>query len=188
MAKRPTKKKSPKSSPTVTLRLANPARRTVAKKKPTKKKKTARRNPSTARRGSKKGSHRRRRRNPGSFSEKAGQLAVLGAAAVATAVIVTIGTAKIYPGKPLSLYGIPAVAFLAGVALSKSSPKLGVGIAAGAFAPFALPLASKVLTATTPASTPAVAASGIGRSMRQMAMGRRMGAVDMGAVNLHSYS
>ena len=155
------------------------------KKKTTKSKTTHRRNP-----GKRKVTHRRRRRNAGSFSEKMGQLAMLGAAAVATAVVATIGTAKIYPGNKLSLYGIPAGLFLLGVGLSKSMPKLGVGMAAGAFAPFALPLASKALAATTP-STPAVTASGIGRSMRQMRSGRMgavdMGAVHMGAVNLHSW-
>jgi hypothetical protein len=192
MAKRRAKKKSKKSSPTVTLRMANPARRsTMAKRAKKRKSPKKRRNPSNpARRG--KGSTRRRRRsNPGSFSEKMGQLAMLGAAAVATSIVVTVATAKIYPGKPLSLYGIPALVFLGGVAVSRSMPKLGVGIAAGAFAPFALPLASKALTAMAPAApaAPAVAAAGIGRSMRQMSavhMGRtRMGAIDMGAVNLH---
>jgi len=145
----------------------------------------------------KKGSHRRRRRNPpNDFLGRVGRLAGGAAVAVATAVGVTYATSKVMPGSNVSLYGIPALAFLAGAAMSKSMPILGTGIALGAPAPFALPLATKLLaltpaTSTTPAATttqtPAQTTSGIGRAYRRM-RAVDMGAVDMGAVYMPGYA
>jgi hypothetical protein len=196
MAKRAAKSKSKGKAPAVTLRYANPSRGRMAKKKKSSTKRRApRRNPATK---SNKG--RRRRRNPGNmFVERAGRLAAGAAVAVATAIGVTYGAAKIMPGTKTSLYGIPALAFLAGAAIARTMPILGGGIALGAFAPFALPLSTKLLgattpTTTTPASTPAVAASGIARAYRNMRaidMGRGRGsmrAVDLGAVDMGSYA
>ena len=139
-----------------------------------------------------KNKSRRRRRNPGTFAERAGKLAGGAAVAVLSAIGVTFGTAKIMPGSKLSLYGIPGLVFLAGVGIARTMPTLGVGMALGAFAPFALPLTSKLLTATTPAapSSPAVTAAGISRAfrgMRAVSIGaghRAMRAVDLGAVDM----
>lgn len=126
--------------------------------------------------------------------ERAGRLLGLGAVAVATGVGVTYAASKIMPGTNTSLYGIPILTFLAGVAISTKMPTLGVGIAAGAATPFVVPLSTKLLTATAP-STPATTAAGISRayrSMRAIDMGggwnaidtrsRGLGAIDMGAV------
>ena len=195
MAKKRAAKRSAakRSSPEVVVRLANPrGSGTMAKKKRSggKKRSGAKRrsNPSNPR----KGSHRRRRRNPpNDFLSRVGRLAGGAAVAVGTAVGVTYATSKIMPGSNVSLYGIPALAFLAGAAMSKSMPILGTGVALGAPAPFALPLATKLLaltpatsttTSTTTASTtqPATATTnGIGRAYR------RMRAVDMGAVDMN---
>lgn len=179
MAKKKAKKSA--SSPAVTLRFANPRSGARMAKKKTRKSPRRRRNPSNP----KKGSHRRRRRNPGTYAERAGKLAAGAAVAVGTAVLVTYGTAKVMPGSNVSLYGIPAATFLVGAAVARTMPTLGVGMALGSFAPFALPLTSKLLTATAP-SAPAATAAGIARSMRNMravSMGR-MGAIDMGAVDM----
>jgi len=122
--------------------------------------------------------HRRRRRNPSSdFGTRLGRLALGATVAVGTAVGVTFLTGKIAPGNPLSLYGIPAATFVAGAAIAKKMPLLGAGMALGAPAPFALPLATKLLLATEPA-TPATTSAGIARAYR------RMGAVHMGAVHM----
>lgn len=146
-----------------------------------------RRNPTNPRR------HHRRRRNPETFAQRAGKLAAGAAVAVATAVGVTFGQAKLMPGSSVSLYGIPALAFLAGVGIARTMPTLGVGMALGSFAGFSLPLSTKLITATsgttpapaTPAVTPAQAAgiSRAFRSMRAVSMGRGYGAVNMGAVH-----
>lgn len=139
---------------------------------------------------------RRRRRNPGTFAERAGKLAAGAAVAVATAVGTTFATAKIMPGSKVALYGIPGLIFLAGVGIARTMPTLGVGMALGSFAPFALPLSTQLLAAAspsaTPASTPAATAAGISRAYRNMravsmsgdGRGWGMRAVDLGAVDM----
>jgi hypothetical protein len=57
------------------------------------------------------------------------------------------------------MYGIPALAFLAGVGIARTMPTLGVGMALGAASPFVIPVATKLLTATAPATTPATTAA-----------------------------
>ncbi len=166
------------------------------RKKSGSKRKSPRRNPSNPRRA-KKGSHRRRRRNPGTFAERAGQLAAGAVIALGTAVGTTYAQSKIMPGQTTSLYGIPALVFLAGVGIARTMPMLGVSMALGAFAPFSVALTSKLLTATTPAtpttpSTPAATAAGISRAYRamraiDMGRGRGMRAVDLGAVDMGRY-
>lgn len=150
----------------------------MAKKNPHKKhQKSSKKNP-------KRRHHRRR--NPSGFMERAGRLLGLAAVAVGTGVGVTWAASKIMPGSNTSLYGIPILTFLAGAAISQKMPTLGVGIAAGSAAPFVVPLTTKLLTATAP-STPATTAAGISRayrSMRAIDMGGRMGAIDMGAIDM----
>lgn len=140
----------------------------------------------------------------GGFVDRLTHLAGGALVAVGTGVLVTYGQSKLQPatttpGSPsnLVLYGVPLAAFLAGTALAGKMPTLGAGVALGAFSPFALPLASKMLaasTATTTTTQPAAAtAAGLGRafrSMRAVSMGSAggydpydMGAVDMRAVD-----
>lgn len=176
--------------PEVTLTLRSEGH--MAKKKGGKKKGGTRRS------GRKGGSHKRkgtrRRRNPGSggFLSRAGHLAGGALVALATGVLVTVATGKASAGGNLALYGIPAGTFVAGAALSKMAPTIGTGVALGAFAPFALPVASHILAGDTPTASlsPVMAktAAGLGRAAREMravTMGRRgMSAVDISAVNL----
>ena len=148
-----------------------------------KKKKPAKR--SAHRANPKKTKHRRRRNPSGDFASRLGKLATITGVAVASAVGVYFGQAKIAPGNPMSLYGIPAGVFLLGVGIARKMPTIGAGLAIGAPAPFALPLASKLLAATNP--TPATTAAGVGRAYRSMRAidmsGRRLGAVHLGAVH-----
>lgn len=170
-------------------------------------------NPSRRRRASPR-RHTRRRRNPaaGGFVDRLTHLAGGALAAVGTGVLVIYGQSKLQPApvagattpatpSNLVLYGVPLAAFLAGTALAGKIPTLGAGVALGAFSPFALPLASKMLaastatTATTTTTTQpaATTAAGLGRafrSMRAVSMGSAggydpydMGAVDMRAVD-----
>ena len=153
-----------------------------------KKKKTGGTKKSPRRSNPKKPAHRRRRRNPGTFAERAGKIAGVAAVALATGALVYVGTSKIMPGTNTSLYGIPIATFLVGAAAARTMPTLGVGMAIGSVAPFALPVANKIAAMTAPATptTPAATAAGIARSMRNMravSMGR-MGAIDMGAVDM----
>lgn len=128
-----------------------------------------RRNPSNPRR--KKG-HHRRRRNPGdTFMSRAGRLLGGAAVAVATGVAVTYVQAKWMPGNPLTLYGVPAAGFLAGVALAKKAPTFGVGMALGSASPFVLPLGSRLLAAGTPTANAS----------------RTTAAVELGAVEMGNY-
>lgn len=173
-------------APTVSVRFANEG--SMAKKNPRRGKRRA----SPHRRHRKGAQRRRRRSNPSGFMERAGRLLGLGAVAVATGVGVTYAASKIMPGTNTSLYGIPILTFLAGVAISTKMPTLGVGIAAGAATPFVVPLTTKLMTATAPAtpSTPAATTAGIARayrSMRAIDMGHRMGAIDMGAIDMGRY-
>ncbi len=127
--------------------------------------------------------HRRRRNPSGDFGSRLGRFALAGAGAIATAVAVTYATGKISPGATWSLYGIPAVAFLGGVAIARKMPMTGVSIALGSVAPFALPLASKLLSAGQ-SSGPQQTAAGLGRAYRTLhpAMGwSRQGTVYSGA-------
>ena len=139
----------------------------------------------TRRRPRKNPVHRRRRRNPETFAQRAGKLAAVGAVALGTGALVYVASSKIAPGSPWSLYGIPAATALVGVAAARTMPTLGVGMAIGSLSPFALPIASKIAALTAP-SSPSQTAAGIARSMRNMravSMGR-MGAIDMGAVDM----
>jgi hypothetical protein len=190
MARKAAERKRAKKPATVTVRFANGGSK-MAKRKGGKRRKNPA-NP-TKRRGSRRNPRRRalgRRRNPpNTFGDRVMRLAGGALVAVGTGVAVIYGQSKIQPGTSLSLYGVPAAAFLAGAALAKNSPMLGGGIALGAFAPFALPLASKALTATGTPNTPAVSAAGLGRAMRSLrAVEYRggLGSVDlpMGAVDL----
>lgn len=178
-AKKKTARKG--ASPTVTVRFANEG--SMAKKKGgTRRKGSHRKNPSH-----KKGGRGRRRRNPSTFWERAGKLAAGAAVAVGTGVLVTYAQSKIMPGQAVTLYGIPALAFLAGVGIARTMPTLGVGMALGSFAGFATPLTSKLLAATTPTATTTAAISAA-RAVRMMhaARGRYTNAVDMRAVDYAS--
>ena len=161
----------------------------MAKKRKTKTaRKSPRRNPSRRPKGARRTS---RRRNPGTYAERAGKLLAGAAVALATGAAVYIGSSKIMPGSKTSLYGIPALVFLAGVGVARTMPTLGVGMCLGSFAPFALPLASKALAATSP-STPSTTAgmARVVRNLRAVSMGRSlpgMRAVDMGAVDMGAY-
>jgi hypothetical protein len=185
-------KKRARSPSTVTVRFANPGRRpTMAKRR------KGRKNPANPRRrrARKNPIHRRRRRNPETFAQRAGKLAAGAVVAVGTGVLVTYAASKIQPGTAVSMYGIPALAFLAGVGIARTMPTLGVGMALGASSPFVIPVATKLLSATqpsSPATAAALHAAGIARAYRRMSavsMGhnqfsnfRPMRAVDLGAV------
>jgi hypothetical protein len=93
---------------------------------------------------------RRRRHNPGFFA-RLGMLLGAGALAVGTGVGVTVLQAKIAPGNPLSLYGVPLVTLLGGAALAAKWPTVGAGVAIGALSPFTLPVASRLLGGGTTA-------------------------------------
>jgi hypothetical protein len=182
MAKKKAKKRASTGGPAVALRFANPRRGgAMAKKKKTTHRKSPRRsNP-------KKRPHHRRRRNPNTFMERAGKLAGAGLIAVATGVVGTVAMTKLAPtvGSSVAEYGVPIALFGLGAAAYRTMPTLGAGMALGAFTPFVIPLASKLLNAVSP-SSPSQAAAGIARSMRNMravSMGR-MGAIDMGAVDM----
>ena len=185
-AKKKKKKKADRPSATLTLRRGR-----MAAKKKTKKKGAKR---SSSKRSTKRKGGHRRRRNPGSgsFMSRAGHLAGGALVALATGVLVTVATGKASAGGNLALYGIPAGTFLAGAAMSKAAPTIGTGVALGAFAPFALPVASHILTAGIPDATggTAKAAAGLGRSIRMMravqasGMGRSEGYRDMDAVTM----
>ena len=174
-AKKKTARKG--ASPTVTVRFANEG--AMAKKKGGKRKSPRRSNPSK-----KKGSRGRRRRNPSTFWERAGKLAAGAAVAVGTGVLVTYAQSKIMPGQAITLYGLPALAFLAGVGIARTMPTLGVGMALGSFAGFATPLTSKLLAATTP-TTPTTTTTAAIRAVHALrsARGRYTNAVDMRAVD-----
>lgn len=90
---------------------------------------------------------RRRRRNPPrtTFVQAVGKVLGGAAAMFGSGVITTVATAKIAPGHPLSLYGIPAGVALIGAGVATKMPIVGAGITAGAAAPFVLPVASQLL-------------------------------------------
>jgi hypothetical protein len=187
------KKSAKRSSPTVTVRFANPGRRrTMAKRRRRTRKNPA--NPANPRRRLRhnpKPRHHRRRRNPETFAQRAGKLAFGAVIAVGTGVGVTYAASKIMPGSNVSMYGIPALTFLAGVGIARTMPTLGVGMALGSFAPFVVPVTTKLLTATQPATpaatTAAAGAAGIARAYRRMNavhMGRGVSAVNMNAVHM----
>jgi hypothetical protein len=180
------RKTSKRRAATVTVRYANEGSMSKTK--------NPRRGGKRSHHGKRRGNPRRRRRsNPSGFMERAGRLLGLAAVAVGTGVGVTWAASKIMPGTNTSLYGIPILTFLAGAAISQKMPTLGVGIAAGSAAPFVVPLTTKLLTATAPATptTPATTAAGIARAyrgMRAIDMGHgRMGAIDMGAIDMGRY-
>jgi hypothetical protein len=205
MARKKTKRRAKKKSPTVTVRFANGAR-TMAKRRKRRKSSGKRRrknpatNPANPRRrrrrvGARRVSRRRRRNPAGGFGDRLIKLGLGAAVAVGTGVAVTYGMGKIMPGTKTSLYGVPAVAFVAGVAMAKSMPTLGTGIALGAFTPFALPLASKMLSAGIPSANAASTAGAISRAYRSVSAvngyGHRwnpsMGAVDMHGADMMMY-
>lgn len=130
--------------------------------------------------------HHRRRRNPGTVMDRAVKLLGGAAVALATGVAVTVATAKIDPGNPLSLYGIPAATFGLGAAVAGKHPTVGVGMALGSLSPFVIPVSSKVLTAGIPSANANQTAAGLGWAMRRM-RGARMGAIDMGAIDMGNY-
>lgn len=155
--------------------------------------------------GGHKGGRRPRRRNPGTtFVQALGKVLGGVAAAFGAGVVTTVATAKIAPGHPLSLYGIPLGVGLLGAAVATKAPVVGVGIAAGAASPFVLPVSSTVLAGTTtgiptmnpsPSTVSALRAVAMGaqyRSLRGMpirgvsnplgGVQRPLGAVSMGAV------
>lgn len=131
---------------------------------------------------------RRRRRNPSQTFGKALGTVLGGAAAMfGTGVLVTVATAKIAPGKAYSLYGIPAATALLGAVIARKMPLVGAGVAAGAAAPFVLPVSSMLLgggsslTPSTPASTvSALRAVAMGNSAwRSLNTYPRVGGVQM---------
>jgi hypothetical protein len=189
--------KKRKSAPSVSVRFANSGG-TMAKRRKRRGTKRRTHRKGTVRRANprKRRTHRRRRNPANTFMDRAARLAGLALVTVGTGVATTFAMTKLAPPagqamSPFVEYGVPAGVFLAGAAASKSSPLLGMGLAAGAFAPFVLPVTSKALAATTPA-TPTTTAAGLGRAFRVMraVQGRQfgygMGAVDhpgVGAVN-----
>lgn len=168
---------------TVTFRYANGA--AMAKKK------NAKKNPKRSHRRHGKHNPKRshRRRNPGgrkmTFGTALGHALAGAAVMFASGVIVTVATAKIKPGSPWSLYGIPTVTGLAGAAIATKYPLIGVGVAAGAAAPFVLPTGAKVI-ADLPASSQTTSgarqlAAATQRAMRSVQLGRvKMGVVQLG--------
>jgi hypothetical protein len=197
MARKSKKRAKRKAAPSVNVRFANSGGRSMAKRRKSGKRRGSRRKASAHRKHNprRRVTHRRRRNPANTFMDRAAKLAGFALVAVGTGVATTFAMSKLTPaGQTMSNaleYGLPAGVFLVGAAVSKSSPMLGAGMAAGAFAPFVLPLASKALTATAPA-TPSTTAAGLGRAFRNMraVQGRQygygMGAVDhpmVGAVN-----
>lgn len=150
------------------------------------KSKRRRRNPSNPsnpprRRAAARTTHRRRRNPREGFGDRAMKLAGGAIVALATGSLVVFGMGKLSATHPnIAEYGLPAAGFLTGVALYKTHPTLGAGMALGAAAPFALPLGGKLLVATQQTTTPATTAAGIGRAIRAA----QMGAVQMGAVQM----
>jgi hypothetical protein len=190
--KRAKSRRRHRAKPEVTVRFANEGG--MAKKRKSGKAKR-RRNPSNPprrrrRSAGKRATHRRRRRNPEGFADRAMKLAGGAIVALGTGALVMVGMSKLAPTYPnVAEYGLPAAGFLAGALVYKSHPTLGAGVALGSVAaPFALPLGSKILSATssttTPTATPATTAAGIGRAMRAVQLGavqqQRLGAVQMG--------
>lgn len=113
---------------------------------------------------------RRRRRNPGTtFVQALGKVLGGAAAMFGSGVLVTLGTAKIMPGHPLSLYGIPAATALLGAGIATKAPVIGIGVAAGAASPFVLPVASTLLGGGTTGIPAAPAASTVS-ALRAVAM------------------
>jgi len=135
---------------------------------------------------------RRRRRNPHvTFVQAVGKVLGAGAAMFGSGVLVTLGTAKIAPGSPWSMYGIPLAAGALGAAVATRYPLIGAGVAAGGAAPFVLPVASRMLQPSAPAAAPAASTVA---ALRAVAMGggwralnaypgRGMNAVSMRAVH-----
>ena len=156
------------------------------------KKRAAPRKSSHRRKSNPRRSSRRRRNPAGGFGDRLIKLGLGAGVALLTATGVIYAQGKFAQPAPgqttnnLMLYGIPAATALVGVAAAKAMPTLGVGMALGAFSPFALPLASKALSSGTPSAN---AAAGISRAFRSM---RAVGAIDyhpsMGAVDMHGWN
>jgi hypothetical protein len=187
-------KRAPVSPTVVQLRFQNEGATMAKKKTGGHKQKTGgrKRNPSNP-----KHHGRRRRRNPKgpTFVQALGKVLGATAAMFGTGVLVTVGVSKIAPGNPLSEYGIPALTALLGAGVATKAPMIGAGIAAGAAAPFVLPVAARVLgpaipvanptttgAATTGAALRAVAMGGAWRELSQYPRPAGVGAVSMGAV------
>jgi hypothetical protein len=129
---------------------------------------------------------RRRRRNPNmTFVQALGKLAGGAAAMFGSGVLVTMGVSKIMPGSKVSAYGIPIAAALLGAGIATRYPLVGVGVGAGAAAPFVLPVAQRMLQ---PGGLASGGGSSTVSSLRAVAMGGRqrlgVGAVRMGAVSM----
>jgi hypothetical protein len=162
------KKKKKKSGGGVSVTVRNSPTRSN-KKRP----KTRKKNP--------KHPHRRRRRNPdgGKFMSRLGAVAAVGAVALVSGVLVTIGQGKVSPGSWWSLYGIPAAALAGGAMIAGKHPKLGMGLAIGGVAPFVLPVASRAMSGGT--TGPAMAAVEMGDEFFAALEGvTEIGAVEMG--------
>lgn len=150
--------------PQVTVRLANGASTMAKAKKNPKRKHAKRRNPSNPRR-----THHRRRRNPrGDFSDRALKLGGAAIAAVAGGVLSYVAMSKLAQYGAVAEYGVPAVLFGTGVAVAKSHPLVGGGLALGAAAPFVAPLASKAIAAIEPPKPAPATTAGIARAARAM--------------------
>jgi len=129
---------------------------------------------------------RRRRRNPNiTFVQALGKLAGGAAAMFGSGVLVTMGVSKIMPGSKVSAYGIPIAAALLGAGIATRYPLVGVGVGAGAAAPFVLPVAQRMLQ---PGGLASSGSSSTVSSLRAVAMGSRarlgVGNVRMGAVQM----
>lgn len=132
----------------------------------------------------------RRRRNPGvTFVQALGKVLGAAAAMFGTGVVTTYAVTKIAQGNPLSLYGIPAGFVLLGAGVATKMPMVGAGIAAGAAAPFVLPVTSSLMSppaatpTTTGAALKAVAMGGTWRELSQYPRPAGIGAVQMGSVH-----
>jgi hypothetical protein len=99
---------------------------------------------------------------------------------------VTVGVSKIMPGSKVSGYGIPAAAALVGAGIATRYPLVGAGVAAGAAAPFVLPVAQRVLSPSTTTTTTTPSVSGVmGAANAWRALNPRgLSAVSMGHVRM----
>ena len=164
------------AKPTATVRFANGARMAKSKTK----KKAKHRNPSNPAKKNPERAHRRRRRNPkGDFGDRALKLGGAAVAAGVGGVLSYLAMSKLAQYGAAAEYGVPLVLFGTGVAIARSHPLVGGGLALGSVTPFVAPLASKAIAALPASTTTAPAtANGIARAMRSMR------AVDMGAVSM----
>lgn len=137
---------------------------------------------------------RRRRRNPEGIMGALGSLLGAGAVALASGAAVlyaqnkwaqpttNASTGASTPNNAM-LYGIPAAGVLLAAMLAKKAPTIAAGLATGSIAgPFALPLFSKVSTASSSTTPAAVTAASTTKGLSAVQLGAlaQLGAVQLG--------